>query len=267
MDSSHRPVADLIAHGNDPCPSCIDLLGALIHSQSETPKSRPVSSFPTTCSSHALACGWIVVGAEGRSPRLTRSGRRVLKRHRTLQEAARAKPAGGAGVRPMATHASIGPLGWLASRRDRHGAPLIGSEQIQAGERLAADLWRARAAPKITASWSGMPREGSRRRPTPGAGSEIADGVIAAKVRVENALRNVGPEHAGMLIDTCGHCLSIEEIERRHALPQRSARLALGLALTCLARHYGYLPPERGEREIARRIQLWLAPEAMEERR
>jgi hypothetical protein len=39
----------------------------------------------------------------------------------------------------------------------------------------------------------------------------------------------------------------------------RSGKLLLGTALTRLARHYGLLPPEHGEAEIARRIAGWMA--------
>jgi Domain of unknown function (DUF6456) len=35
------------------------------------------------------------------------------------------------------------PLGWLKSRKDRNGKPLISEPQYQAGERLRADYWFA----------------------------------------------------------------------------------------------------------------------------
>jgi hypothetical protein len=33
------------------------------------------------------------------------------------------------------------PLGWLKSRKDRNGNPLISEPQYEAGERLRADYW------------------------------------------------------------------------------------------------------------------------------
>ena len=76
---------------------------------------------------------------------------------------------------------------------------------------------------------------------------------------MERALKSVGPELAGPLIDVCGHMLGLDDIERLNGLPMRSGKLLLGTALTRLARHYGYLPPEHGDAEIARRVAGWMA--------
>src|SRR5690606_37008555 len=136
------------------------------------------------------------------------------------------------------------------SRRDKDGHPLISAEQLAAGERLAADLWRARMTPRVTAVWTGVPGDGSGRRSAPGVGIDIADSVIPAKVRVEGALDAARSELAGPLIDVCGHMLGLGDIERLNGLPMRSGKMLLRTALTRLARHYGYLPPEHGEAEI-----------------
>jgi hypothetical protein len=160
---------------------------------------------------------------------------------------------------PANAQAAGGSLAWLHSRRDKDGQPLISAEQLAAGERLAGDLWRARMTPRVTSVWSGVPGDAGARRGAPGAGIDISDAVIAAKARVESALRAVGPEFAGPLIDVCGHMLGLDDIERINKLPMRSGKLLLGTALTRLARHYGLLPPEHGEAEIARRIAGWMA--------
>ncbi len=156
----------------------------------------------------------------------------------------------------------VGSLAWLHRRRDKDGQPLISAEQLAAGDRLAADLWRARMTPRVTSVWTGVPGDGSGRRSAPGAGVDIADAVIAAKGRVERALKAVSPEFAGPLIDVCGHMLGLDDIERRYSLPARSGKLLLRTALSQLARHYGYLPPEHAEAEIARRISGWMAEDA-----
>jgi len=57
------------------------------------------------------------------------------------------------------------PLGWLRSRKDRNGRPLIGDAQFEAGERLRADYWFAHLSPRVTANWSALaPADRSRRR-------------------------------------------------------------------------------------------------------
>ena len=46
------------------------------------------------------------------------------------------------------------PLGWLKSRKDRNGNPLISEPQYEAGERLRADHWFAHMSPRVTSNWS-----------------------------------------------------------------------------------------------------------------
>jgi len=56
------------------------------------------------------------------------------------------------------------PLGWLKSRKDRNGQPLLTEQQYEAGERLRADYWFAQMSPRVTANWSALaPSERSRR--------------------------------------------------------------------------------------------------------
>src|SRR3990172_12674592 len=91
------------------------------------------------------------------------------------------------------------PLGWLKSRKDRNGRPLIADHQFQAGERLRADYWFAHLSPRVTSTWSALaPSERSRRAP-PSNAAALRDEVIAAKERVMRALMAVGPEDAGVL--------------------------------------------------------------------
>ena len=211
---------------------------------------------------------WIAPASDGWGWTITRAGVAVVRAARARTVATRASSSTASSVAvpnsratpgPVTARDAVGSLAWLHSRRDKDGQPLISGEQLAAGERLAADLWRARLTPRVTAVWTGVPGDGSGRRSAPGAGVDIADAVIAAKARVERALRAVGAEFAGPLIDVCGHMLGLEDIERQNRLPVRSGKLLLRTALTRLARHYGYLPPEHGDAEIARRIAGWMA--------
>jgi hypothetical protein len=65
--------------------------------------------------------------------------------------------------------------------------------------------------------------------------------VLAASERVNRALKAVGPEFWGILVDVCCHLKGLEELERSAGWPQRSAKVVLQLALNSLARHYGIL--------------------------
>ncbi|WP_334147752.1 DUF6456 domain-containing protein [Hyphomicrobium sp.] len=148
------------------------------------------------------------------------------------------------------------PIGWLFSRRDGEGNPLISEEQFSAGERLRADFWYAQMSPNVTQSWSLSATAGGGRRSAPGAGVELADNVVAAGERVRRALAAVGPELSGILIDVCCHLRGLEDAERRAGWPQRSAKIVLGMALAALARHYGFAKPAVAEPR-ASRVRHW----------
>lgn len=194
----------------------------------------------------ALSQGLVVAEAGGERWRIAALGRRYLRRALSGGGSpARPAPASD-NTNPAAARATRidceSPLEWLHRRRDKHGKPLISEPQFNAGERLRQDFWFAQMTPRITSSWSGVTADRSSRRSAPGAGVELSDGVIAAAERVRRALADVGPELAGILIDICCQLKGLEATERNSGWPQRSAKIVLDIALTRLARHYGYLP-------------------------
>ena len=262
--SAEDPVATVVCHRDG------------ISTPSILAPSTASTAFAPAALEAALSPGWVEPARDGWGWKITRAGASIVREARASGVAARASvqpsaslpPARNIALRPAArprdsrhaaTREAGGSLAWLHSRRDKDGRPLISAEQLAAGERLAGDLWRARMTPRVTSVWTGVPGDAGSRRAAPGAGIDIADGVIAAKVRVERALKAVGPELAGPLIDVCGHMRGLDDIERLNGLPMRSGKMLIGTALTRLARHYGFLPPEHGEAEIARRIAGWMA--------
>ncbi len=263
-----RPGAVLMASGN-----AEDPVATIVSSRAEV--TAPLGAFASEDVEAAVSCGWIEVASDGWGWKITRAGVAIVRVQRVVAaaQAAQSRPIVdkvaiasarrsvqlARGTSRAAAREAGGSLDWLHSRRDKDGQPLISAEQLAAGERLAGDLWRARMTPRITSVWTGVPGDASARRAAPGAGIDMADGVIAAKVRVERALKAVGPEFAGPLIDVCGHMLGLDDIERINGLPMRSGKMLLRTALTRLAHHYGLLPPEHGEAEIARRIAGWMA--------
>jgi hypothetical protein len=131
------------------------------------------------------------------------------------------------------------PLGWLRRRKDRTGRPLISDAQYEAGERLRADYWFARLSPRVTSNWSAPAPSARTRRAASSDAVSVRDGVIAAKERFARALKAVGPELSGVLIDVCCELKGLEEAEKSEGWPQRAGKVVLQIALTRLARHYG----------------------------
>lgn len=130
------------------------------------------------------------------------------------------------------------PLTWLRSRRDRRGRPLISTEQFMAGERLRGDYERSCLESRVTASWDfatrGSPSGGN-------IAAHLSDSAITARQNLQDAMHTVGPELSSILVQVCCLSAGIEQAERILDLPQRSGKAVLGLALTALARHYGFI--------------------------
>jgi hypothetical protein len=158
--------------------------------------------------------------------------------------------------RPAIVNNAESPLAWLASRKDKSGAPLLAKYQFEAGERLRADYHFAGLTAKVTASWD--PAAGGSSRG--GGGNDAAalhDNVLAARQRVVRALAAVGPELAGVLVDVCCHLKGLEEAEKTEGWPQRSGKVILQIALVRLARHYGLVSESQLTSGLKRRLQHW----------
>jgi hypothetical protein len=122
---------------------------------------------------------------------------------------------------------------------------MIDAVEFAAGERLRNDYTRGRMMPRVTANWSAAVA-GGRRDGGAGGMAEFTDAVIAARRRVERALKAVGPEFGGLLVDFCCYLKGIEAIERERQWPSRSGKIVLRLGLSALARHYGLAARARG---------------------
>jgi hypothetical protein len=136
--------------------------------------------------------------------------------------------------RPVLINEGESPLGWLKSRKDRNGDPLISAPQFEAGERLRADRWFAHMSPRVTSNWSAFAPQDRTRRGAPSNAAALRDEVIAAKERVMRALMAVGPEISGILIDICCELKGLEEAEKANGWPARAGKVVLQIALTRL---------------------------------
>lgn len=133
------------------------------------------------------------------------------------------------------------PLARLHLRPGKDGMPAIDAQQFAAGERLRADFERSHMQARLTSSWD-LPTRGSRGG---NASADLSDGAIAARQRLYAAFEAVGPELSGILHQVCCLAAGMEQAERVLALPGRSGKAVLAMALTRLARHYGLINPAR----------------------
>lgn len=155
-------------------------------------------------------------------------------------------------TRKVAVDFGESPLARLAARRNGKGEPLLNPALFEAGEKLRRDLTIAQMVPRVTANWDPALAGGDRH----GAPLTYSDIVLEARDRADAALRHVGPELSGLLIDVCGFLKGLELIEAERQWPRRSARFVLELALSALARHYGIQREARGPNR-GRGVRQW----------
>jgi hypothetical protein len=224
--------------------------------------ARAFATIPAASVVCAFEHGWLEEGDNGACVRLTAAGISAVRRARSRGDVPSCVRTGGqqsdATARPASTTGvgrRDGALAWLRRRKDKNGRPLISEAQFAAGERLCTDYWRGQLMPRVTADWSGTATSKRSRRARPGAGIDIGDGALAARDRVFQAMRAVGPELGGILIDVCCLEMGLQAAERELNWPHKAGRVVLDLALTSLARHYGLIAPEPSRK--ATRLRHW----------
>ncbi len=142
-----------------------------------------------------------------------------------------------AGIRStVEVNFSESPLGQLMRRKDKDGRPFLSAREFQAGERLRSDYTRGCIMPRFGANWE--PGVSSGQVGDGNGIADLTDAALAARQRVDHALKAVGPELSGLLVDVCCFLKGLETVERERSWPVRSAKVVLKTALGVLARHY-----------------------------
>lgn len=142
---------------------------------------------------------------------------------------------------------SESPLTALARIKGRSGAPFLDPSQVDAGERLRVDFTRGQMQPALGQRWE--PVRSGRQSGAVGGAADLTEAAMSARLRVDMALQDVGPELSGVLLDVCCFLKGLAEVERERQWPARSAKLMLRTALAVLARHYAM--PRRSSRQPA----------------
>ena len=126
------------------------------------------------------------------------------------------------------------PLQWLKARKQAKGYGLQ-SVDFAAGETLARDFDRAAFHPQQTMNWQGMVFVDAGASSAPDVPAQVLD----ARRKLQAALDFTGPGLAEVAFAVCCSEIGLEECERDMALPKRSGKLMLKMALTRLSIFYG----------------------------
>ncbi|CUJ93504.1 hypothetical protein RUE5091_01358 [Ruegeria denitrificans] len=146
---------------------------------------------------------------------------------------AAAKPDRPRRIRYSATES---PLIALARRRDRDGKPFLDETLVAAGERLREDFELAQIGPQVAQNWDHFLTAGGRGsfKSETYAGQGSSD----ARVRVEDALSDLGPGLSDVALRCCCYLEGLELAEKRMGWSARSGKIVLRIALQRLKRHY-----------------------------
>ena len=146
--------------------------------------------------------------------------------------------------------AAESPLLRLFKRKGTSDTAYIDAHQFAAGEKLRADYERAHLSGRVVSAYSESAGSGGRHwQMSDNAIEKMSLGTLDARRRVQDAFASVGPELSGILYQVCCVAAGFELAEAVLALPPRSGKAVLALALTRLARHYGLIRPHRPKKK------------------
>ncbi|MEM7489935.1 MAG: DUF6456 domain-containing protein [Pseudomonadota bacterium] len=136
---------------------------------------------------------------------------------------------------PLRINLAESPLGALARKKDKDGKPFLPMELVVAGERLRNDFEAAQMGPRLGQDWDGFMTAGVRTNFRPGGGG---GGSEAARSRVSEALRALGPGLGDVVLRVCCFLEGLETAEKRMGWSARSGKVVLRIALQRLNVHY-----------------------------
>lgn len=140
------------------------------------------------------------------------------------------------GPRRIRYNAAESPICALGRKLDRDGKPYLAQDLVRVAERLREDFELAQMGPRVSQNWERFLTGGDRGGF--GSGPALAEGPRAARDRVADALRDLGPGLGDVVLRVCCFLEGIEATERRLGWAARSGKIVLRIALQRLKRHY-----------------------------
>ncbi|MBZ0129529.1 MAG: DUF6456 domain-containing protein [Rhodobacteraceae bacterium] len=127
------------------------------------------------------------------------------------------------------------PLGALARRKGSDGKPFLSRDMLLAGERLREDFEMAQMGARVTQNWDRFLTTGRSGGFSDGG---MAEGPRAARERVAQALKDLGPGLGDIALRCCCFLEGLETAEKRMGWSARSGKIVLRIALQRLKVHY-----------------------------
>lgn len=125
------------------------------------------------------------------------------------------------------------PLTTLARKKDKDGRAFLGSDLIEAGDRLREDCELAQMGPRVGQNWERFLTGGQR-----GSFGSSEAGSDAAQDRLHKALAALGPGLSDIAMRCCCFLEGLEQAEKRMGWSARSGKIVLRIALQRLRLHY-----------------------------
>ncbi|WP_300982820.1 DUF6456 domain-containing protein [Roseicyclus sp.] len=149
--------------------------------------------------------------------------------------------------RKLRVNLAESPLAILGRRKGPDGQPFLSPALVQAGEKLREDFERAQMGPRVGQNWDRFLTGGDRGGFLNDSG--LAEGPRAARARVSDALDDLGPGLADVVLRVCCFLEGLESAEKRLGWSARSGKIVLKIGLQRLLAHYaerhGFVPALR----------------------
>ena len=191
--------------------------------------------------------GWITLVRLGRvcSYRISSSGRMALRQHCARNGLALPSDIGSenGAARRLRYGIAESPVAVLARRLDKDGRRFLGDAELQAAGQLRTDFVMGQLEDASFETARALEQQLQARQVR---GSNLAPpGTRAARQRVLDVLRDLGPDLGDVALRCCCRLEGVESAEQALGWSARSGKIVLRIALQRMVRHYRRLDDDQ----------------------
>ena len=184
--------------------------------------------------------GWITLARQGRvsSYRISAAGRMALRQHCARHGLARPSDssAGHGAARRLRYGLAESPVAVLARRLDKDGRRFLGDAELRAAGQLRTDFIMGQLEDAAFETARALEQQ-LQARQVPGSNLG-PPGTRAARQRVLEVLRDLGPDLGDVALRCCCRLEGVEAAEQALGWSARSGKIVLRIALQRMVRHY-----------------------------